>query len=52
MSDNSFQGLRVMVSAGASGIGLEIAKAFLQSGARVEICDISESRHRSVHLLS
>lgn len=42
MNDNPFQGLRVMVSAGASGIGLEIASAFLKNGARVEICDISE----------
>ena len=33
-------GLRVMVSAGASGIGLEIARAFVREGARVHICDV------------
>jgi len=32
--------LRVLVTAGASGIGLEIARAFLSSGARVFVCDI------------
>ncbi len=31
-----------MITAGASGIGLEIANAFLKNGARVEICDISQ----------
>lgn len=36
-------GLRVMVSAGASGIGLAIAQAFTHAGARVQISDISES---------
>lgn len=39
--DTSFQNLRVMVSAGASGIGLSIAHAFAQAGAKVQICDIS-----------
>ena len=34
---------RVLVTAGASGIGLAIAKAFTQHDARVHICDISES---------
>ena len=34
------QGLRVLVTAGASGIGLAIAKAFVQAGARVHVCDI------------
>jgi NAD(P)-dependent dehydrogenase (short-subunit alcohol dehydrogenase family) len=32
--------LRVMVSAGASGIGLEIARAFVREGARVHTCDV------------
>ncbi|THJ34516.1 SDR family oxidoreductase [Lampropedia aestuarii] len=36
------QALRVMVSAGASGIGLAIAQAFAQAGARVHISDIAE----------
>ncbi|MGE4451811.1 SDR family oxidoreductase [Castellaniella sp.] len=30
-----------MISAGASGIGLEIARAFLEAGARVQVCDLS-----------
>lgn len=31
---------RVLITAGASGIGLEIARAFHASGARVYVCDI------------
>ena len=34
------QGQRVMISAGASGIGRATALAFLAAGARVHICDI------------
>ncbi|OZI21703.1 3-oxoacyl-[acyl-carrier-protein] reductase [Bordetella genomosp. 7] len=34
-------GCRVMISAGASGIGLAIARAFHQQGASVQVCDIS-----------
>lgn len=33
-------GLRVLVTAGASGIGLAIARAFHDAGARVHVCDI------------
>ena len=33
-------GLRVMVSAGAAGIGLAIARAFVREGARVSVCDV------------
>jgi len=33
------EGLRVLVTAGASGIGAAIADAFLGAGARVHICD-------------
>ena len=34
--------LRVMITAGGSGIGLAIAKAFAETGARVHICDIDK----------
>jgi NAD(P)-dependent dehydrogenase (short-subunit alcohol dehydrogenase family) len=38
--DLDITGLRVMVTAGASGIGLEIARAFVREGARVHVCDV------------
>ena len=38
--DLDIKGLRVMVSAGASGIGLAIARAFVREGARVSVCDV------------
>src|SRR5437868_5749170 len=41
---NSAEGLRVLVTAGASGIGREIAAAFLGQGARVHVCDVAEER--------
>ncbi len=39
--DESLRGLRVIITAGASGIGRVTAGAFLEQGARVQICDIS-----------
>ena len=36
-------GLRVMVSAGAGGIGLAIARAFVREGARVSVCDVDHT---------
>jgi NAD(P)-dependent dehydrogenase (short-subunit alcohol dehydrogenase family) len=38
--DLGLGGLRVMVSAGAAGIGLEIARTFAREGARVHVCDV------------
>ena len=38
--DLKIRGLRVVVTAGASGIGLATAKAFVAEGARVVICDV------------
>lgn len=34
-------GLRVLVTGGASGIGLVIARAFIDAGSRVHVCDVS-----------
>ena len=36
------KGLRVLVTAGASGIGARIASAFAETGADVHICDIDD----------
>ncbi|KAG1265872.1 hypothetical protein G6F65_014131 [Rhizopus arrhizus] len=38
---DSLKGKRVLVTAGAHGIGLAIARKFLQSGADVHICDVN-----------
>lgn len=38
------RGQRVLVTAGASGIGLAIGSAFARSGARVRVCDIDETQ--------
>jgi NAD(P)-dependent dehydrogenase (short-subunit alcohol dehydrogenase family) len=36
-------GLRVLVTAGASGIGAAIASAFSETGAKIHICDIDDA---------
>jgi NAD(P)-dependent dehydrogenase (short-subunit alcohol dehydrogenase family) len=36
------KGLKVLVTAGASGIGLEIVRAFLEEGSRVHVCDLDD----------
>jgi NAD(P)-dependent dehydrogenase (short-subunit alcohol dehydrogenase family) len=41
LKDPSHVNLRVVVTAGASGIGLVIARGFLEAGARVFICDVN-----------
>ena len=41
--DLGIGGLRTIITAGAGGIGLEIARAFLKEGARVEVCDVDEA---------
>jgi NAD(P)-dependent dehydrogenase (short-subunit alcohol dehydrogenase family) len=38
--DTSAQGLRVLVTAGAAGIGRAIAQTFVAHGARAHICDV------------
>src|SRR3982750_2174553 len=41
--DLNLAGLHVLITAGASGIGLEIARAFVREGARVHVTDIDRA---------
>lgn len=41
--DLEIAGLRALVTAGAAGIGLEIARAFVREGARVHVCDVDRA---------
>lgn len=38
-----YPGLRVMISGGAAGIGEVLARAYLEAGAQVHVCDVSEA---------
>ena len=40
LKDPSLAGLRVLVTAGGSGIGLVMARGFTEAGAKVFVCDI------------
>src|SRR5690625_3863907 len=44
----SLQGKKALVTAGANGIGLQIAQTFSQAGARVAICDVDEAAVEAV----
>jgi NAD(P)-dependent dehydrogenase (short-subunit alcohol dehydrogenase family) len=41
--DFGLAGERVLVTAGAGGIGRSIARRFLAEGARVVVCDVDEA---------
>ena len=47
--DLEIRNLRVMVTAGANGIGLEIARAFVHEGARVHVCDVDAGALERLH---
>lgn len=48
----SLKGKRVLITAGAQGIGLAMAKKFLAAGAEVHICDVNEPALREAAELS
>jgi NAD(P)-dependent dehydrogenase (short-subunit alcohol dehydrogenase family) len=41
--DLDIRGLRVLVTAGAAGIGLAIARGFVREGAKVLVCDVDDA---------
>jgi NAD(P)-dependent dehydrogenase (short-subunit alcohol dehydrogenase family) len=41
--DMQLKDTRILVTAGAAGIGLEITRAFLREGAKVHVCDVDKS---------
>ena len=41
--DTGLNGKRVVVTAGAQGIGLAIAEAFVAAGAQVHVCDVNDA---------
>lgn len=42
LKDPSHLNLKVLITAGASGIGLVMARGFMAAGARVFVCDVNE----------
>ncbi len=46
--DLGIKGLRVLITAGASGIGLQMTKAFVAEGAKVHTCDIDRGALESL----
>jgi len=46
--DLGIRDLRVMVTAGAAGIGLAIARAFVREGAKVHVCDVDAQALRAL----
>jgi len=46
--DLQLDGLRVLITAGATGIGLATARAFAREGARVHICDVDRGALEAV----
>jgi NAD(P)-dependent dehydrogenase (short-subunit alcohol dehydrogenase family) len=46
--DLSVSGLKVLVTAGAAGIGRVIAEAFADAGAHVEVCDVAQDALRAL----
>ena len=46
--ETSAKGLRVLVTAGAAGIGQAIARTFLEHGARVHVCDVDDKALQAV----
>lgn len=40
--DLGIHGLKVLVTAGANGIGLSIARAFESEAAKVHVCDVDD----------
>lgn len=46
--DLGLKGLRVLVTAGAGGIGREVARAFVGEGAKVHVCDVDQKALRAL----